>query len=136
MRTFAAIGRRAAQFLRRDQGATAAEFALVVPVMVILTFGIFNGCAMVYAVTALHSAVDHTARYLSINSTCSNSAAQTEGKTALMAPGKSVTFTCTTANAGCKDGSYVTATLVYPLSTGISTSDININATSCYPAVT
>ena len=55
--------RRAPVFLHGQQGSAAVEFALVIPVMMFLIFGVINLCVILYAGTNLHSAVEQAARY-------------------------------------------------------------------------
>jgi len=68
--------------LFRDEDASAAvEFALVVPVLFTLIFGIISMCAMYFSQASMHMAAERTARYWavsdagwSISSSCSFSA--------------------------------------------------------------
>ncbi len=48
---------RAVDFIRDERGAAAAEFALVLPGLMFLVFGIINMGAVLYAATNLHGAV-------------------------------------------------------------------------------
>src|ERR1700683_4600398 len=51
----------------KDQkGSSAAEFALILPGLAFLIFGIFNLCEVTYAQVCLHEAVESAARYASV----------------------------------------------------------------------
>ena len=53
---------RALGFFCKTGGAAAAEFALILPGMVFLIFGVINLCMVTYATVNLHSAVEQAAR--------------------------------------------------------------------------
>jgi len=73
-------------FLRDRKGASAVEFALVLPAVAALLIGFFNACAMYWGQTALHWAVDDAARCWSIGLNCTSGGA-TSGTTAPFTPG-------------------------------------------------
>ena len=127
--------KRLLQFLTEKAGASAAEFALVLPGVMILTIGTINVSVMIYAYSALHFATEATARYMSVHQTCSDTSAQTHGSSAYMGPGSSVTFTCTSTNASCNGGSYVVGTVPFNFTTGFTTTAYTLTANSCYPGV-
>ena len=54
-------------FLVDERAATAAEFALVVPVFLLLMFGTINGSIMMSAITQMHYASERAARCLSVD---------------------------------------------------------------------
>lgn len=56
-------------FLRDSAGATAAEFALVLPVFLLIVFGTINMALAMSAVVRLHFVTETAARCLSVNTT-------------------------------------------------------------------
>ena len=50
-----------------DSASTSAEFALIVPLFLILVFGTINGTAMLSAATQMHYAAERAARCLSVD---------------------------------------------------------------------
>jgi K+-transporting ATPase c subunit len=117
--------------ITNDEGATAAvEFALVLPVLIILIVGILYSGLVMYSIAGLHNAVETAARCYSVDSNqCgSASAAETFGEShyyGISAP------TFSAAIAGC--GHQVSASLNMALSAGITSWNIPLSATACYP---
>src|SRR5208337_2154120 len=72
-------GWSAERFLRCVRGATAVEFALVMPAFLALVLGGLSVCVLLYSNVSLQDAVEQGARCFSVNTaTCgSASAAQT-----------------------------------------------------------
>ncbi|OJU09590.1 MAG: hypothetical protein BGN86_13495 [Caulobacterales bacterium 68-7] len=125
--------RRLKQFARASDGGTAAEFALVLPIMILLTFGGMGASWMMYANTSVHYATEDAARCFAVNTTvCTNAAAvQTYGVGKYRGPTlASLTFTASTQACGRQ----VVGTGTYTLRTGLRTISVPISATSCYPA--
>jgi Flp pilus assembly protein TadG len=124
---------RVRRFIFAQRGATAAEFALVVPLVIALTLGVINVSLLVFTNSALYFATDDTARYSSIHNSCNNTAAQSHGASAYVGPGTSVSFTCVTTSAACSGGSYVTGTTSFTFFTGLTSTPLTLSSTSCYP---
>ena len=59
-------------------GASAVEFALVVPAFLALTIGALNLCIMLYINSTLHFAVDDSARCMSVKTTICDNVADTK----------------------------------------------------------
>jgi Flp pilus assembly protein TadG len=118
-------------FLRRERGSTAAEFALVLPVFLLLTLGTIGICTLLYTMATLHYAVEDAARCASIKTAVCGSGAATAAYAAsrYSGPPAGVTFTPTLAACGNK----VTATATFNLHTGVATFATPISATACYP---
>lgn len=122
--------------LLRDQcGATAAEFALILAPLILLTLGTINLCGMMYTVSTLHFAVENTARWTSIATTTGGGTPP--GASAIQAHGAgaykgfaAATFT-PDPNATC--GSKITATANYNFTTGLTSSIVPLSASACYP---
>ena len=119
--------------LRPDSaGTTAVEFALILPVFLMVVVGGFYVALMTFTASSLRYAVEAGARCASVNTTtCSNSAttiayARTQF---LAAKASSVTFTSSSATCG----HLVTGTMSYTLSTGIKTINYPLSAQACFP---
>jgi hypothetical protein len=74
--------RVAHRFLRRDDGAIAAEFAIAVPMFLIFLIGILEVARGCWTVNTLQNAVAHAARYATVSkplaSNCSSELASYE----------------------------------------------------------
>lgn len=118
-----------------ERGATAAEFALILAPLIMLTLGVINTGLMVYTVSTLHFAAEDTARWASIQTTTSGTAPgastiQTQGASVYKGPTPVVTFT---ANSAAACGFQITGTTTYNVSTGLTSSPVTLSATACYP---
>jgi Flp pilus assembly protein TadG len=113
-----------------EAGATAAEFALVLPGVALLTIGTIYLGLMMYASNCLHYAAEDAARCASVNPTVCTSATttQTYARGRYKGPG-TPSFPLTTPACGKQ----VAATLSYSLITGLATITVPISATACYP---
>jgi Flp pilus assembly protein TadG len=118
-----------------EHGATAVEFALVIPLFVLLTVGTIGMCTMMYMTSALHFAVEDSARCASVKTaTCSN---QTTTSAYALTKYKGptitgLTFTLTAAASGTC-GNQVVGAGTYVLRTGLSSISVPVTATGCYP---
>ena len=114
-----------------SSGASAAEFALILPLFCALTIGAINLCIMVYANSRLQFAVDDAARCESVKTTiCTSSATtQTHAAAAFGFAGLSPTFTASPAVCG----NQVVGRVTYPLHAVITTISVPISASSCFP---
>jgi len=125
----------AAQAMRREQsGATAAEFALVVPTFLLLVFGTINVGMAMSAVIQVHYAAQKAARCLStdVTATCTTGNIDTIAKSYYDGPGMTaLTFSATAPACGNK----VTGTGSYDLVTGFSSTAVTITANACYPNI-
>lgn len=128
------------RFGRCEAGASAGEFALVLPAILFLMFGAFNLLVVVYAAASLQAAAEASARYASIQTNLNGSApsqatVQTYAASAYKGPGlSSLAFTCaggSCAASGC--GHSVSATGTYKLSYGFGALTVPINAQACFP---
>jgi Flp pilus assembly protein TadG len=126
-------------FLCSPSGASAAEFALTLPVLLGLTLGIFSLCGLMWSNTALHYAVEDTARCMSVKTTtCSTTAnTQTYANQRYMGPTLTgLTFTptfSTVCGIGGAAGNVVTATGQFTLSAIVLTKTVTVSATACAP---
>ena len=120
------------RFWRAQTGASAVEFALVVPAFLALTIGALNLCIVLYINSNLHFAVDDAARCMSVKTTVCDTVAHT--KTHALAtfnfPSLSPTITPTFA-AAC--GNQVSGSATYQLNAVVTNLSVNLSATSCFP---
>jgi Flp pilus assembly protein TadG len=116
--------------LSDDTGAAAAEFALIIPGLVLMSVGASYLVMMMWASSALHYATEDAARCASVRPTTCTSAGvtQTYAATRYTGPG-TPTFTAT--SPAC--GKQVAATLAYSLNTGLARISVPLSATACYP---
>jgi Flp pilus assembly protein TadG len=122
------------RFRRDSRGAAAAEFAMVVPLFVILVFGTINTCLLIAAFINMQYAAQRTARCLSVDiaATCTPGNVDTFAKALYNGPSVTgLTFASTTPACGTQ----VTATGSFELMTGFSASTVNLSAQACYPKI-
>ena len=116
---------------RRDQaGASALEFALVVPIVVALTLGGINLCLLLYANTTLHYAVDDAARCMSVKTLVCTSPGATQTYALASYKGPAISPTFTAVAAAC--GSQVTGTATYQLNAVLVNFPVAMSAVSCF----
>jgi Flp pilus assembly protein TadG len=119
---------------REESGATAAEFALVVPTFLLLVFGTINVGMAMSAVIQIHYAAKKAARCLStdVTASCTPGNIDSVAKGYYDGPGiTGLTFTATAPSCG----NQVTGTGSYDLLTGFSSTAVTITANACYPNI-
>lgn len=119
---------------RCDQhGATAVEFAFVLPVVAAMIIGTMSVSQLVGVLNGMHFAVEEAARCSAVNDAlCPTIAAtQTFATSRFKLPGHPPTFVASAA--GC--GHTVTATTTYELNFVFSKIGVPLSATSCFPGV-
>jgi Flp pilus assembly protein TadG len=119
---------------REESGATASEFALVVPTFLLLVFGTINAGLAMSAVIQVHYAAQKAARCLSadITGSCTAGNIDTVAKAYYGGPGMTgLTFTASAPSCGNK----VTGSGSYDLVTGFSSTAVTITANACYPNI-
>jgi Flp pilus assembly protein TadG len=124
------IGARRPGFATCDHGTTAVEFALVLPALAALVVGgLYTGLLM-YSAAGLHNAVEQAARCYSVSqSQCgSASAAQTYAQNSYYGV-STPTFTASTQACGHQ----VTATLSFVLDAAVTSFNVPLTATACFP---
>ena len=110
-------------------GQTAAEFALILPCLVMLTIGTINLCAMLYTYTSLHYAVEDSARCASVRpGTCSNS---TTVNTYALTRYSGVTTDQNFVVSLKPCGYEVIGTATYAFSTGLVNLPVSMTAKAC-----
>jgi Flp pilus assembly protein TadG len=131
---FKRMARTARLVGREDSGATAAEFALVVPTFLLLVFGTINVGMAMSAVIQVHYAAQKAARCLStdVTGSCTAGNIDTIAKGYYGGPGMtSLTFTASAPSCG----NNVTGSGSYDLVTGFSSTAVTITANACYPEI-
>jgi Flp pilus assembly protein TadG len=129
---------------RRDQrGSSAAEFALVVPLIAMLVLGVLHMSLMMYSAVSLHSAVEATARCLSVSANNpSGSTTQCPNPAQVQAYGQSrytgiynisPQFTVVSPAVTCTNGNQVSGSGTYNISLGLLNASIPITANACFP---
>ncbi|MGH6794891.1 MAG: TadE/TadG family type IV pilus assembly protein [Methylocella sp.] len=119
-----------------NRGATAVEFALIGPSLVLLLFGTIEGGRMLWTQNALQYAVEQAARYAVVcnkPTTPCPTPAQIQSKAASMAYGQNLsTSVFSVATPAC--GTQVSASLPYTTAAPVSFS-VTLTAQSCRPCV-
>jgi Flp pilus assembly protein TadG len=115
-------------------GATAVEFAMILPALLMLLVGIISASTVAYSEASLHYAAEGAARSYSVSSVipgqCGSAAtAQSNAKTLYHGTG-SPTFTASNPACGCQ----VNGTLNVVLNAGMAQWTIPLSATACFPA--
>jgi Flp pilus assembly protein TadG len=118
--------------LRHDcGGATAIEFALVLPMIIVLVFGLIGFSMVGGAASGMHYAVEEAARCFAVNKTACGSATAARTYAAAKYAGPNVGVVFTADNTGC--GFTVRATGTYRVDLALSHIDVPLSAASCYP---
>jgi Flp pilus assembly protein TadG len=122
-------------FLRDTRAVAAAEFALVVPVFIILVFGTINAGLAMSAVTQMHYAAERSARCLAVDvqGACTAGDIGTYAQTYYNGPAVSGLYFEADADAAC--GRQVVGKADYEILTGFSSTAFTITATACYPLI-
>jgi Flp pilus assembly protein TadG len=119
------------RFLRSDLGATAAEFALILPLLTLVTIGSINLGVMMYTVTSLHYAVEDAARCATVQApvcTASGKTPVTYAATRYKGIG-AATFRLTKPSCG----NLMTGTVAYIFQAGLVSMSVPMTAKACRP---
>lgn len=127
------LGRTVAALLRNEQGGGAVEFALVLPLFIILVFGTINGSIMYSAQTQLHYAAERAARCKSVDVGGACADADAFAKGLYNGPSLGGLAFVSTDDANC--GWRVTGSGDYELMSGFDSTAVTISADSCYPKI-
>jgi Flp pilus assembly protein TadG len=129
-------------FVCDTSAASAAEFALVLPIFLLLTLGTISVGILLSAITQMHFAAEKAARCLSVdvagNCPATDSAIDTYAKKFYQGPALSgLTFSGPpsplTNPLSC--GNQVNARGSYQFLTGVSRSTVNLSASACYAVI-
>ena len=122
-------------FVRNTAGAAAAEFALVIPLLLLLVFGTLNMALAMSSIVRLHYSTERAARCLAVDvqGDCTEGAIDAYAKSLDPIGGLSeLTFTYD-ATATC--GKKVDGSGTYDVFTGLGSVSIPVTASACYPEI-
>jgi len=118
-------------FLANQRGATAVEFALLLPAFASLLVGMMYLSILGFTFVDLHNAVETAARCAAVQTTACTSAAKIQAAASAAFVGLGVTPTFTYTAASC--GHQVTGVAAFSLNTGLKAISVPITSTACYP---
>jgi len=126
--------RKLLHHVRDDEGASSAEFALVLFPFIALVLGIIGGSMMFYANQSLQYATEAAARYYSVEAANTGTApsattVQTYAQNAYAGPGISPSFTAALGSCGFQ----VTGTADFPLNIGVMSKTFTLKSHACFP---
>lgn len=112
-------------------GASAVEFAIVGPVFLMLTVGLFYICLLLFCMGSMQYAVEEGARCASVKTTiCTDSnSTVTYAQAAYFGPVTAPTFTYTAAPCGHS----VSSSTNFAVNLILTTLTVPLSATACYP---
>lgn len=115
-----------------DSGATSAvEFAMIAPLFIALTVGLFNAALLAYSAVNLHSAVETAARCASVSTTVCANAATIKSAASAAYYGPDIGASFSTSTGAC--GNIVKGSGSFVLFAGIATFTVPLSATACFP---
>lgn len=112
-------------------GAAAAEFALILPILLLITLGTINGSFMLYAYARLHYAAADAARCRAVKTAVCSDDATTASYAMSRLAGPLVSPSFSRSTALC--GNTVTGTATFKVLTGLTATPITMQARACYP---
>ena len=125
---------RPLDFIRRDEGTSAAEFALVLGPFVTVIMAGLGLALMLWANTTLHFAAEDAARCGVVKTSICTNSSDIVSYANSHYDGPSIAPVFTATNSGCGAGSWtVTATATYPLNTGLFNFSVPLSASACFP---
>jgi len=122
---------RPRNILDDTSGTSAIEFAFVGPVFLLLVIGMMYGCMLLYSMASLHYAVEEGARCASVKATVCTGSATTIAYAQTAFNGAAITPTFTYATPAC--GKAVTGTANFTFNMGVTSWNVPLSATACYP---
>ncbi len=122
---------RSLSFLSARGGAATVEFALVLPMFLVLLIGGFFCAFMLFTFGGLHYAVERAARCYSVQTTVCSSVDTTRSYALTQFSGYGVTPTFTPSSQTC--GKQVSGSVNFDMNFYVRTVTIPLNATACYP---
>ncbi len=138
IRRLSSVSLEFVKLLRDTSATTAAEFALVVPVFILLTFGTISIGIAFSAITQMHFAAEKAARCLAVDVGGNCPDVNAYAKSYYSGPGMtSLTFASQTGTCGPADkpGKKVVGSGTYQFITGFRSTALNLSASACYPVI-
>ncbi len=123
--------RTAARNLADKRGTAAVEFALVLPMFLILLIGGFFCAFMLFTAGGLHYAVERAARCAKVQTSVCTSTTATQNYAQTQFSGYGVTPVFTAVSTTC--GQQVTGSATFAMNIYVRTISIPLTATACYP---
>ena len=114
-----------------DRGATAVEFAIIAPVLILFLVGFVNLALMLFSIGGMHFAVEDAARCASARPTVCNTSTAIVAFAATRDSGALISPVFTHVAAAC--GNQVSATITYSFDLGLLRQSVPLSATSCFP---
>jgi Flp pilus assembly protein TadG len=133
-------GLRKTHLLWRQRGAVAIEYALILPILLLLVLGTMDVGRLLWTYTALSHAAEAAARCAAVNTTTCGNDAQIRTYATSQAWGLNVSasdFTVSKPSCGVQiKATYDFAFIVpwFPQFGGTPLGTITLDATACYPA--
>jgi Flp pilus assembly protein TadG len=121
--------RSLSRFRREQSGASAVEFAIVVPIFAGLIFLVMNACVALWAEAALNFTVDAAARCMSVRPGVCDTAADAIKQAPYLGPNISPAFTAVQSACGYS----VSGTATYTLNAALVSLPVPLSASSCFP---
>lgn len=122
---------RLIDYARCEDGASALEFGLVLPILCLTMLGAISMSLLGGAVSGLHYAVEEAARCYAVNKVAcaSGSAAEAYALDKYIGPKMEPVFVA--SNGGC--GFTVSGTATFALQLAVLELDVPLSASACYP---
>lgn len=117
--------------MRDDTGTAAVEFALVLPMFLILLIGGFFCAFMLFTAGGLHYAVERAARCAKVQTSVCSSTTATQDYALTQFSGYGVTPVFVATSAAC--GQQVSGSASFGMNIYVRTITIPLTATACYP---
>ena len=127
--------RRFRAFVSNTAGATAAEFALVLPLFLLTVFGTINMALAMSSIIRLHYATERAARCLSVDVSGDCTAANIDTYAKSLDPIGGVSGLAYTPDPAATCGKKVDGNGTYEVFTGVGTLSIGLSASACYPVI-
>lgn len=126
------LHRRSRRFWADRGGASAVEFAIILPVFMLLVLGSMSAALLTFAVSSLNYAVEDAARCAAVNKTLCSNATETVNYARSKYAGPPVAASFTYSNGGC--GNTVSAVATLSLNIVPEISNVPLKASACHPS--
>lgn len=113
-------------------GASAVEFAIILPVFVLVVMGSISVAMLIFSASSLNYAVQDAARCAAVNKTLCPDATSTEQYALSKYLGPTISPVFSYSTSGC--GNTVTATATYRMDIIPQLARIPLTASSCHPS--